>query len=390
MTELTAMTSERPVTDTTDSLIPRNLWVAVLSGVAVIMFNTMPVFLGAAGETLGWTGTRLGGLISAYFAGNTLTYLVVGFTINRLNWVVCTRIAAMVAAVVFVLMALVVSPDFYPFLMFVAGLGGGTIYVFAMTALACSERPARNIGLGFLFQLSFGAVVVFLFPVVVTPHWGFDGVLLSFAILFVIAALLSSALQGKKSQGSAQGRGIEFKPRPLLALFGLVVFFAGMTALWAFMERIGDSAGFSKAFVGTVLSVSLFFGGLASLLTIVLDNRWGYRLPVTIAGVLVVLALMGLGYELNTMTYALGVMTFQFSWVLGVNYIAATISHVDSSGRYTAFLPGGMGVASMIGPVVAGVLIGSGIMPLILMGGACAIVTIALFNLLLKQSSLLM
>lgn len=355
--------------------------VAVTAAISVIMFNALPVFLGAAAETFGFSNAQIGTLASAYFIGHTLMTIVAGLYIKRFNLQLAARGATIVAAICFLLMLLAESHRSLMILLAVTGLGGGTLFVFAMSVLAGGHRPTRNIGLCFLMQMVLAAGVIYVCPAVISPRWGFDGVLALFSALFVIGFFLTNvygreeAITAVKVLECEQQHKWSFQVKPLLALLVLSIYFVGMAAVWAFVERIGNTAGFDPVFVGTVLMASLVAGLFASLLTVVQENRLGLRLPIAAAclGVIVAMLILANGGDQELILFAVAVILFQFSWVYCVNYIVAAVAWLDKSGDHSPLSPAAMGIGIIIGPAAGGLISTETFMPLMIMGIAIAV-----------------
>jgi|GEM_PF-2503031 len=359
-------------------------WIVGIAGaLSVILFNTLPAFLGALAQFYGFSNAQLGTLASAYFLGHTLMTIVAGLFLKRLNLRWAALCSALVTAACFLLMMGVSDYQALLGLLSVTGLGGGTLFVLAIAVLSSGERATRNIGLCFMLQMIFAAVSVYLFPTVIIPQWGVNGVLTLFSTMFLVIAGLS-AVYGRADVVAAviayeeaheHKGGWSFEARPLLALFAMFVYFVGMAAMWAFVERIGSSAGFDPVFVGTVLTGSLIGGALASLLTVVLENRLGLRLPILASCILglVGMVLLVNGGEKNGTLFAVGVICIQFGWVSGVNYISGGIAVLDRTGDHAPLNPAAMGLGVILGPAIGGVLSEQSFTPLIIMAAGAAL-----------------
>jgi hypothetical protein len=343
----------------------RQLTAAVLiSGMSVAMFNALPVVVGGLAEGLKLDNERLGTLVSGYFAGHFVMTLLAPILVRRINWRIGVTTATLCASVL--LWRLSTVQDYYLLMMLMGlvGLCGGVAYVIVMTFVGSSDTPARNYGLAFLAQLSTGMVLVYLLPIYVTPNWGFQGIALVLAGLFVIGSFLAFSLPDGM-QKSAVTRGGDKSRSSLLLLAGCAVFFAGTAGAWAFFERIGTAAGLESQYVATVLAGSLAAGGAASILTIILDDKIGYRLPIAAGALIVILATWNLYFGITVKSFAVSILFFQFSWVFVINYMSGAIAASDKSGRYYPMVPAALGAGTIVGPMIAGNLLGTSLSLLI-------------------------
>ena len=366
---------------------------SLCAAVGAILFNALPAFVGAVAESLNYSNAQLGSIVSSYFIGHTIMTIVMGLTLRRYNLHLAARLFTSLTALCFFLAMFVNDYQVMLVILFLAGIGGGSLFVFSMAVLTLSARATRNIGLAFFSQLALGGLTVYLCSALITPSWGISGVACLLGLLFLCTVVfltgvfkrqeVITAVQ-KQPEESMESVTFAFRLRPTVILLMLTIFFAGMTAVWTFIERIGNSAGFSPSFLGTVLMVALLLGCVASLITIVLDNRVGLRLPIGVCcvmGVGSMLLLQGAGLN-DASAYAASAFAFQFAWVLAVNYIAAGVAYFDDNGSHAPLLPASMGIGIIIGPSIAGLLSERSFVPVMQMG-ITVIVLVALVLVLL-------
>ena len=65
--------------------------------------------------------------------------------------------------------------------------------------------------------------------------------------------------------------------------------------------------------------------------------------------------------------------------MLAVNYMAAVIADTDASGRHGPLIPAALGVASVIGPFAAGLLLSQSLPPLLLLTLVTTITSVSVF-----------
>jgi len=353
---------------------------AVLSSVGVLLFNTMPAVVGSAGDALALSNAQLGLPPMIYMLGHTVAAISVILWVRRVAWRRAMTIALFLLAGG--LAAGAIAQDLKTLLgtMFVTGLGGGAVFGIAMTAMGDTRNPDRSYGLGTFAQVVIPAAVLWLLPGMVTPRWGFAGMLLVLAALTLAGAVMVPWMAncGRVAESAGtRARGWQPLVFAMLVAFGLFVL--GDVAVWAFFERIGQAAHVSDAAIGRVLAVSLLAAGAGSLVPVVLGDRLG-RLPMVLGSVFVqILGLAALGSGSDRGTYALIGPVFMFCWTVAVIYQVAAIAAHDATGRYTPAIPAVLGVGSAAGPVLGGVFVrGDDFRPLYVMAAVVLLVAVAL------------
>jgi predicted MFS family arabinose efflux permease len=158
------------------------------------------------------------------------------------------------------------------------------------------------------------------------------------------------------------------------AILATLVFFAGASAIWAFIERIGAQVGHDPSAVGVLLAVTLVFAVIGSLVAAVLGGRFGNVRPFIAGAGVFLAALVALGESQSFSLYAMGAcaVTFAIGYMLPI--AVTEIADLDTDGRYVVLSVPAIGVGAMTGPGIAGVLTQSGNYAPMLIFGAMTIV----------------
>lgn len=344
---------ERSVNDSSSMAVA-----AVLSGVAVVFFNVIPVFVGLLVDHLGLSTSSVATLASFYLAGYTLTTIALIFTVRLFNWRKGLALFAVLQVSGFISAGLAGSYLALAILLFLAGIGAGGLFGIALTSQGDSEHPDRNIGLGTLAQTLLPAGMAIILTAAVIPAWGVFGAFFTIAIpaMFCIVLLAWFPVAGR-SEAEAE---VSTEPIGAAAWFGLsgaLVFVIGMAALWTFFERIGNAAGVSSSVTGFVISASLVAGGLGSLVPVVLSDRWGRTWPILVSGLMLLTAVVLFSKAENPALYGAAGLLFFFSWTVSIIYQLGRLAARDLSGRVVAMLPALLGIASTLGPLSAAWLV---------------------------------
>ena len=148
---------------------------ALFSAIGVLIFNAMPVFLGAVADSLGFDNRQLGMMASVYIFGSAITALTAFLWIRRFNWKRTALVASILAAAG--CFAASIMETYLPLLvaLMLIGTGAGSLFVISMTRIAEFQNTKRSFGMASFAQLALGALATLTLPVFVTPRWGFSG-----------------------------------------------------------------------------------------------------------------------------------------------------------------------------------------------------------------------
>jgi predicted MFS family arabinose efflux permease len=269
----------------------------------------------------------------------------------------------------------------------ISGAAFGAMFSIAGVALGDTYRPTRWYGVKTAIESLVGAALMIILTSSLSPWSGFGEtvggmvvlVVLLSPMLFFLPAQRQTAPPGKtatKDNVSAPGG----QRRVLCALGVVLVFFAGNSGIWAFSERLGATSGFDPASIGALLSLTLVCGVCGSLAVAAWGARVNTFLGVACACGAVVFALVILGLHLGFSGYAVGLCLYMVGWSAGVPLAFAEVARLDPDGRYTALATPALGLGSMAGPAIVGVLFGEGhhTGPVIVFGVCCMVSTCVL------------
>ena len=338
----------------------------VISSIGALFYNLLPMYLGTAQDTKGLANAQIGFLSTAFFLGYNIITIWAFYWIRKWNWRKVTLIATPFAALG--LFASTLTDNYYALLAATAVSGGAfaAIYGIGTTILSDTSNPARWFGLKIAAEASSGAILLLLLPGTLIASYGFDGMIMGMLITILVLSplLLLLPAQGNKTHEEEvqEYQQLDQQPESInhwaiwSALFATLVFFTGISAVWAFMERLGNSAGFDPASIGVLLAVSLGFATMGSLAAAGIGKHFGNVHPfllslVAIAGGLLLLA------DSGSMTiYSMGCCLFALAFGAGLPFAVAEIAELDVDGRYVILSVPAIGTGAMVGPGAAGLL----------------------------------
>jgi hypothetical protein len=138
----------------------------------------------------------------------------------------------------------------------------------------------------------------------------------------------------------------------MLGLIAMFTYYIGVTGVWAYLERIGDSAGLAGATIGNALATSSFLGLIGAALAAAMASKFGRLLPIVSGHVLTIVGIALLTTSLTYPVYLAAVCVYNFAWNYLLPYLLACIASVDVTGRLVASTNGFVGAGLALGPAV--------------------------------------
>lgn len=335
---------------------------SLASTIGGLPFNTLPVLLGSLADSFQLPPEQIGLLGSICFGGYLLGTLGAPLWMNRLNWRWLTAIGAVCTALCFALSAWVQALPLLYVSWACIGFFASTMTCLGMRVLSDLPNKERAFGVRQGVELAVTAAMLFALPPLVIARYHYPGAALALAALVLLLGL--TALWVPKGPLLAQTPTPNLMPQrmPVTAWWALAVlwlFLVGNIGLWAFLERIGVHLAISAADMGLVFAVLKLLGSVAAFFIASLGARWSLPrgLCATLLGLAAGLGLLafasGFGF------YAAGAWLWEFAFTCGCVLQTAQIARTDPSGRAIVLVPGAFALASMVGPGVAGKLMGA-------------------------------
>ncbi|WP_120966887.1 MFS transporter [Comamonas sp. lk] len=379
------------------TLKSRNVVVLMLaaslaSTIGGLPFNTLPVLLGSLADSFSLPPEQVGLLGSICFGGYLLGTLGAPIWMNRLNWRWLTVVGAMGTALCFALSAMVQALPLLYVSWACIGFFASTMTCLGMRVLSDLPNKERAFGVRQGVELSVTAAVLFALPPLVIARFHYAGAAWALAALILLLGLSAFWVPG-----GAQARlisatdALASQPQrmPVTAWWALAVlwlFLVGNIGLWAFLERIGVHLSVSATDMGVVFAVLKLLGSVAAFFIAGVGARWSLArgLSLALLGLMAGLGLLasatGFGF------YAAGAWLWEFAFTCGCVLQTAHIARTDPSGRAIMLVPGAFALASMVGPGVAGKLMGAqGLEPVLWFALASSVVPV--LNLLWSKKS---
>jgi MFS family permease len=336
----------------------------IASAAGVLMYNVLPIFLGSAQDQHGLSSIQTGLMGTAFFLGFNVAGATAFYWIRRISW----RLGGILSAPVTCVALLISNLDLHFALVLAAvcisGGASGILYSIGTTIIGDTSAPNRWYGVKVAIESTAGTLLLFVLPLTLTAKFGPAGVVYGMAGFIILLLPVIFLLPRTWQKGGGENVGAKIgsaKPLDRIAIFSAVIsllmVFAGISAIWAFAERMGKLSGYDDELVGRLLAITLMSGIFASLGIAALGERL-HRVKTYVGSLVVVfVGLLCLSVPNAFIIYALGNCLYMMGWSAATPLASAEIAQLDTDGRYTSMIVPAIGIGSMIGPFAAGVIL---------------------------------
>jgi DHA1 family inner membrane transport protein len=354
--------------------------VVICSAVAILGLLIGPLLIGEYVSVLDISSAQAGFILSAEMFGLTLGSLIIITILNK-NWQSIVKISLSLMILGNFLSLYVYEPYIFILCRFVTGFGAGMLMTMTIQVIGLMRFPDKIYALWTAVQLFVGALAMMFFSTIV-QYGGLDAIFVIWSVLTAslyvsikfypssreVCLLIDShdkAYEKSKKQWSKKSYQLG-----ILSLIGLFIYYSGQTGVWVYLERIGTSWDISPEQVANVLFFSLIIGILASVIVMLLGDKFGRTLPITFSMIIAALSIIILMKESNIYLFTFATCLFNFAWYFFLPYICSVISTLDNDGRLLTGLSVTFPAALAAGPAIVAILIGHGgvLLPCMLFG----------------------
>ena len=338
-----------------------SLLVVAMMGASIL--TLLPLWVGGLSDQQLFTQQQIGWLAAADVIGIFLSSASALFWVRRIPW----RRATLSGLALFLLGNLLSlnATDFASLMgiRILAGLGCGTAYAIALASLGDHRRPELAFGLMVTAQVAFGTIGFFAAPRLM-ELWQVNGFFYYLNGWLLVALLLCAIAfpESRKATSSASNHGLMklLNGDSLLVFATTVVYYCGVSAVWAYLERIGVNMGLDSAEVGDLLGIGFAISGIGSLATPWASRYFGRSLAISLSIALQVgtmAMLMGNSSGNAYLLYATTSIIFQFFWSFTIPLLMDQFNRVDDTGRFIVLCASAFKVGEILGPPLAARLI---------------------------------
>jgi MFS family permease len=154
----------------------------------------------------------------------------------------------------------------------------------------------------------------------------------------------------------------------------MLMYFIGMSAVWALTERIGHVEHIDAGRLSLALSGSALANMAGSLLVALVAHRLGTFAGLAVGFVTTALGLLLLATGHEWLTFLAGVCLFFFAWGFHFPFLFRLLAEVDKEGGVAVLIPLMTGGGFTVGPAIGGLLLAAGGAPAVCAAGAVCVV----------------
>jgi MFS transporter, DHA1 family, inner membrane transport protein len=236
-----------------------------------------------------------------------------------------------------------------------AGLLAAGLFGITAMVIVRSTKPDRLAGIFLTLQTLAQALVALVLARWLMPYVGWQTGFVALAVLSLLPLLVLPWLPVRLGLHEEAIAPSVVSFQGLLALLVPFAHLCAVGTLWAYMEPLGQAAGFTasnaQVLVALVLLMQLVGGSLASAVV-----RW-WRAPYVLTAGAVLFAAIGLAIHGlapgNTLVFALLSGVFGFGWLFLMPFHIRLAFDVDPQGRVAMLVPAAQLLGSAFGPLTA-------------------------------------
>jgi predicted MFS family arabinose efflux permease len=306
-----------------------------------ITLTTTPVLLASFLQSGHFTQGQAATLGSGELAGMTIGLILTSLIVARVDrrWY---ALGAILLAVTGHLLSIYTAQQgsFLPTIAvrFVAGLGEGAVTGVGVAALAGLSVPDRGFGFAVTGNLIGGAIMFALMPRLEAAG-GFQAILTVIAGYTILFGLAIPLLPRREPGVSPPGDRAIVRPSSrsllpgLMGLGGMLLFLAGIGAVWPITPQIGLSRGVPPNQIAAALALAGFAGAATGLFVGWLGTRFGRIPPMMLGALGLAGAMLSLLVDLGDRGFMLNAILLMTFWIFSVPYYLGALAAMDESGR---------------------------------------------------------
>jgi len=335
----------------------------MVSAIGGLVFNTMPLLLGTAGDAFGLSPAQLGTLSLTAGIGYLVGTLTGPIWVDRVNWrVAAFGIVGAVMASFLMAKQLSGTAIYASFAIF--GFFCALAIALAMRVLADMPDPERAYGTRLSVELISIGVFLILLPILFISRAGFSGAMLGLT-LFVALLGLGSLVFPKRSSSeiAANLKGFPNWEQAgpswsVLAIF--TIYLLANVGLFFFLYVIAQGFNPTPGQNGLMFGVLKWLGGVAGAVGAIIGARAGLRIPHVAAFAILMVGVIGLFLSKSFTAYMLSSWIWEFGFTLGCLYQTAAIVRFDVSNKLVVLVPMAFGISMILGGKIAGQILEGG------------------------------
>lgn len=324
--------------------------------IGMIDLVALPVWVGALVERYSFSPQAAGGLATLFLIGATIASVTVAPKFPQMNQRLTATIGFSITSAAFFFSATQSSYFVLAGLHFLGGISLGAALSMVHGTIAHSSNPHRlyaiaSIALGFFGIAFLGGVPQILIA------FGGSALFIVFGILMAIAALACAVFFRNPEEIIHQIALTKFSRAVWFIIFGVSFMTFNQSMVFAFVEVIGATRGFTQAQVqGVLIGLGVVNFLLPAPLAALLQNKLNAHRVTQIGpafqGLLALIVTLAASFHFWAPAAALYVAVLIFTHTFAFGLLA----RLDQSGRAASATPAMAMLGAALGPVIGGAL----------------------------------
>lgn len=348
-----------------------------VGSIGLLMLGLQPLVLGELLESGRVTLEGVGIVAMAEIVGLGAGVLLGDLALPVARLRLITALAALAAAGLDLLTLRAGGDTGFALIRAAAGVGEGVLVWSTTSVLVRAVQPERKAGIFFVIQTVAQGLVGLLLARAVVPAHGWAGAFVLLAGLSTLVALLAAGLPSdlkplaattlaaspngeRQSTGEAKasgdrGEAFAWSAAGALPLIVAFLVMATLGSLWAYIEPLGQRAGYGSVDIQTLIAAGLGMQVIGGCLGSVLVRRLPLRATLATSAVLLGVSAYGIGRTGagDAVPFALLCAVFTFVWLFVAPFQMGFAFAADKTGRVASLIPAAQIFGVAFGPLTA-------------------------------------
>jgi len=342
--------------------MPVIIAVSMVSAIGGLVFNTMPLLLGAMSTEFGFSPEKLGKLSSIAGWGYLAGTITAPLWVDKVHWKISAILFSIFAAGTFLFISQAPATSM---------LSGFLVYGFAcalaigLATRVLAEMPDLERAYGTRLTVELWSIAAFLYvlPVYFIAKSGFTGAMIGMAAFTGLLGL--GAFLFPKRPEKLKSERIPYpswrtanKAWIMIGMF--LLYLLVNVALFFFLAVIANNFEPSEKEIGLMFLVLKWLGGAAGAVGAIIGAKAGFKPPHIVAFVILALGVAGMALAPNFKVFMVSSWIWEFGFTLGCLYATTAITRFDPSRKLVVLVPATFGLSMVLGGTIGGKLLASG------------------------------
>lgn len=326
---------EHPFIARADGLMAR-IMLSFLATAGLFYVNIMPALVDGLIEGLGFSAKDAGLVASVNVYGSAIGALLAVFIIRHIPWKPLSAGLLLGIIAIDFFSGELTTPQSLIIARALHGVVGGILVGIGFAVIARTRHSDQSFGMLMLVQFGLGGLGLVMLPGLVSQY-GIQVLffsLIAFSVVTLLMLPFLAAYPQKDTQTNNQDQADNRKKwlMPSLVLLSIFCFQGALMGLFAYIFGFGVSLGLSRDLVAWVLGGASWMGMAGAFLMLILPQRLGRKIPLMVAMMAAVLAILALHFAQNKSVFIAASFAICICWSFVTPYLFGMCSEFDGAG----------------------------------------------------------